>query len=998
MASTSKQNYTSSASTSPITAPSSSVNNEYHNNTSPAPRQILPMSRRVSPNHQIYHHPQQIPHHQQYQQPLHHQQRNLTPRPRIYTPPVVVPTQFGSPEDYAVSSIVDVGNLSKDNMLMLSPHPMPSPMEYFHQPPSSPGYYQQQHHNNSGQHMHGYSGNYYDQQQQAAAYLMNRYQHVPSSHQQQQQSVMQGRILQSHQPQRLVEPYHQLQQQRQTQSSQQQQSRVEQSAGLDAVAAGFCDNCTNMFVNSGMPIDSFVNQAACNKCKNRFWANSGIDMNRSAQDEQMMHQLIPSTLHTRIPRDIPSQRPLISQELASANIDSSTTVPTQNIAEPLITSSPSSDSVVVNNPPISAIENSADSSSYISLYEQIPITHYEEKKAVLKNSILHDVFFSDDFSKNDQDFMGFLHFDSEASSDTEALTPGRDNSPPLSPTTPNEFLGGEEEFNLFFNDDGDADCVKDSLLNIQTTTVTSMLSSGKSSSMTNSNNKIKESNTSTTFKPSKINMLKLNDAIQNALQSIPSLLAVPEPPVKEQEENIGSITSGNNNSPVIDSILESRVHHQFEGRPLQIRPSYIDINSDIPSIPSPPLKTPELVSDTRRKRKASFSWSDKGVTSDNEEEITTIASGKVNEKLTSNKSRKITDNKKISNNPIKLKMKKSDIDEEDSSNSEKMKTTISKKGTINKTHKKLKITTNLTITSSASTSSNKVSKSKLKNNASNNNSNGNSITKNGTGTQSGINKRRVKKSTSKLTINTAIIQEKPQSKISLPNSPFITESPTSSDSLLTATDSELQQREDDLQMEEVEQELCDPRPTQIPTIFESFTESGVDWCRYCGTTEGVNWRPGPWGKRTLCNKHGCDYKGYGFACKQPRLDLTSFVDEPVEKRDRPVLQLFCTGCHKKESYVGNVLVRCEGCPRAFHQNCHCSRIEDEIVANNEPWYCDHTCQDNLRRRRIVVELPRKRLPLMSTPKASTSTPNESSSTVNAGTSSRPRTSRNSTKN
>ena len=46
--------------------------------------------------------------------------------------------------------------------------------------------------------------------------------------------------------------------------------------------------------------------------------------------------------------------------------------------------------------------------------------------------------------------------------------------------------------------------------------------------------------------------------------------------------------------------------------------------------------------------------------------------------------------------------------------------------------------------------------------------------------------------------------------------------------------------------------LADPRPTQTPTIFQQLTQSGIDWCRYCGTTEGVNWRPGPWGKRTLC--------------------------------------------------------------------------------------------------------------------------------------------------
>lgn len=38
----------------------------------------------------------------------------------------------------------------------------------------------------------------------------------------------------------------------------------------------------------------------------------------------------------------------------------------------------------------------------------------------------------------------------------------------------------------------------------------------------------------------------------------------------------------------------------------------------------------------------------------------------------------------------------------------------------------------------------------------------------------------------------------------------------------------------------------------LKTVFQHLTEASIDWCRYCGTTEGVNWRPGPWGKRTLC--------------------------------------------------------------------------------------------------------------------------------------------------
>ncbi|CAG8432898.1 4727_t:CDS:10 [Diversispora eburnea] len=219
------------------------------------------------------------------------------------------------------------------------------------------------------------------------------------------------------------------------------------------------------------------------------------------------------------------------------------------------------------------------------------------------------------------------------------------------------------------------------------------------------------------------------------------------------------------------------------------------------------------------------------------------------------------------------------------------------------------------------------------------------------------------------------------SKVSTPNA---ISSPASTSSTMMMIIDELQETE--------ELEVTLPRPTQTPTVFENLTKSGIDWCRYCGTTEGVNWRPGPWGKRTLCNKHGCDYKGYGFACKLPRLDLTGFVNETVEERE------LCTVCQKQESFVGNVLVRCEGCPKAFHQKCFVEGIDDETVQGTEPWYCEKGCQDNLRRKRIVVELPRKRLPLMSTPKAQIiSSTTDSSSIPNSGTTSRPRTSRNSSR-
>lgn len=92
------------------------------------------------------------------------------------------------------------------------------------------------------------------------------------------------------------------------------------------------------------------------------------------------------------------------------------------------------------------------------------------------------------------------------------------------------------------------------------------------------------------------------------------------------------------------------------------------------------------------------------------------------------------------------------------------------------------------------------------------------------------------------------------------------------------------------------------------------------------------------------------------------------MKETIDQRERPVLQLFCSGCQRKESWEGNVLVRCEGCPKAYHQKCCPEEISDERVASTDAWYCDASCCENSRRKRIVVELPRKRLPLMCAPK------------------------------
>ncbi|KAL7320307.1 hypothetical protein PS15m_000207 [Mucor circinelloides] len=151
------------------------------------------------------------------------------------------------------------------------------------------------------------------------------------------------------------------------------------------------------------------------------------------------------------------------------------------------------------------------------------------------------------------------------------------------------------------------------------------------------------------------------------------------------------------------------------------------------------------------------------------------------------------------------------------------------------------------------------------------------------------------------------------------------------------------------------------------TVFQQLTEANVDWCRYCGTTEGVNWRPGPWGKRTLCNKHGCDYKGYGLASRLPRLDLSGYMDEKIEDRIRPVVQEFCIVCQCSEQADSNQLIHCQGgCSRAYHQQCHKPSI---TVNPSATWYCNALCKENRKLKKVVVELPRKHVPLMQLPLA-----------------------------
>ena len=150
------------------------------------------------------------------------------------------------------------------------------------------------------------------------------------------------------------------------------------------------------------------------------------------------------------------------------------------------------------------------------------------------------------------------------------------------------------------------------------------------------------------------------------------------------------------------------------------------------------------------------------------------------------------------------------------------------------------------------------------------------------------------------------------------------------------------------------------------TLFERLSENGTNFCRYCGTTEGISWRPGPWGKGTLCNKHGCDYRGYGFASKEPRLDLSAYENESIADRIRPVVQEFCFTCNGKDATYDRPLVMCDGCQHSYHPICK-SDLPKLPSSASEPWYCSAACKLPANQKKIVCNAARKSLPLMAAP-------------------------------
>jgi len=499
---------------------------------------------------------------------------------------------------------------------------------------------------------------------------------------------------------------------------------------------------------------------------------------------------------------------------------------------------------------------------------QSPTICYEEnsnKKSCSKNSVLNDVFFSDPADPATEEVLQVLHFDSDSSSDTDISTPHL--SPPL---TPIDLMRGDDViWDIIYQKldlSNDKSFTESSFTNMSETEISSSPSSDVDSSVSSevaSSTMVMippppSMNASVTSLPSSSN------STSNVTTINPSLITIPDT-IDPRFIDIDTTT-------VAQNVVKKLV----------IRPNHIEFGDDIPS---PPLPTPELVSDHSIKRRLSCESSSDDDMSDADS----------NDKRAQKKFR--VDLKKS----IKVSDDKRNDDEEDEEEE-----SDSEESSVNDNDEDMDSSNEVqdisdTVTDEYHYSSDTESEEDDDEYRPTNNNKKARVTRKVVKTQgkarSALSKGslKTKSSSTKKSKMLSTKRGKQSSKTSKPSSKrssgVSTPVPIESPPQCFSTPEESQEMEG--------LEVTSPRPTQSPTIFQTLTKSGIDWCRYCGTTEGVNWRPGPWGKRTLCNKHGCDYKGYGFACKLPRLDLTGFVNESVEDRDRPVLQLFCTVCQKK---------------------------------------------------------------------------------------------------
>lgn len=132
--------------------------------------------------------------------------------------------------------------------------------------------------------------------------------------------------------------------------------------------------------------------------------------------------------------------------------------------------------------------------------------------------------------------------------------------------------------------------------------------------------------------------------------------------------------------------------------------------------------------------------------------------------------------------------------------------------------------------------------------------------------------------------------------------------------------------------------------TDDGNLYARLGKHNKNWCRFCGTTAGHKWYPGPWGPRTLCYRHS-------ESCKTTdKLDLSCFLHE--KERKEPVIRDYCRKCWNRLD-VRSSCLRCYGCPFSYQVGC----VPPNSRMINNHWFCSGACQANLEKLGINVNLP-----------------------------------------
>jgi len=127
-------------------------------------------------------------------------------------------------------------------------------------------------------------------------------------------------------------------------------------------------------------------------------------------------------------------------------------------------------------------------------------------------------------------------------------------------------------------------------------------------------------------------------------------------------------------------------------------------------------------------------------------------------------------------------------------------------------------------------------------------------------------------------------------------------------------------------------------------LYARLGKRSKHWCRFCGTTAGQKWYPGPWGPGTVCYRHSEQCKG------ADKVDLSCFLHE--KERKEPVVRDYCGKCWGRLD-VRSSCLRCYGCPFAYHVGC----VPAGSKMINGRWFCSASCQGHLENLGINVNLP-----------------------------------------